>query len=210
MRLFALLFCIALPTVTLAEQSIRQFQTTVPAPATTIIQQLERTMPETVLVVANDQGATLSYTGLSTPRPLISFLTATFPDLATSALGPNQPVIIGVDISANSLITAMINASFPADASSLQLPPNAQVLMQTDGAGECTSQQVIAHPSDIATAAEAYKTVLTNQGFTLDQSAPEEVSYFIGRSDSCSAILYLRPDPDDETATLVVLRLLED
>ncbi|MEL6601328.1 MAG: hypothetical protein AAFR40_17580, partial [Pseudomonadota bacterium] len=64
--------------------------------------------------------------------------------------------------------------------------------------------------NDMETAAALYTAHLTSQGFTLENTAPEEVSYFIGRSDDCTAFLYLQPDPGDASATLVVIRLLED
>lgn len=210
MRILALIFGLLWPTISSADASLRQFHSQAAAPSDTIITHLQRTLPDTVFMTAEGGEAVLSYRGLSTPPALLSFLTATYPDLPQVALRPGAPVVIGVSITADSQITAMISARFPATGASLRLPPNAQLLMDTSLPGDCAAQQIISHPDPIETAASTYKTLLADSGFTLDTTTPEEVSYFIGRSDSCTAILYLQPDPDDADTTLVVLRLLED
>ncbi len=210
MRSLAVAICLACPSVSAAETSLRQFHAEVAAPADIIISGLRATLPDTVFISAKDGGASISYQGLSTPPALLSFLVATYPDLPRLAFRKGAPVIVGLTITADSEITAMISADFPTNSNALAIPTEAKVLMDTTLPGDCAAQQVIAQPNDIETAAKTYKAVLKNAGFALADNAPGEVSYFIGRSDSCTAILYLQPDPDDPNATLVVLRLLED
>ncbi|MEL6572971.1 MAG: hypothetical protein AAFQ64_15005 [Pseudomonadota bacterium] len=210
MRFFALIVCLLWPTISSADASLRQFHSQAAAPSDAIITHLERTLPDTVFMTAEGGEAILSYRGLSTPPALLSFLTATYPDLPQTALRPGVPVVIGVSITADSQITAMISAPFPPTGPTLNLPTNAQLLMDTSLPGNCAAQQIISQPDDIETTANTYKTLLIDSGFTLEPSSPEEVSYFFGRSDSCAAILYIQADPDDADATLVVLRLLEE
>ncbi|MEL6642062.1 MAG: hypothetical protein AAFP98_12280, partial [Pseudomonadota bacterium] len=136
MRFLTVFILTLLPTLMQAEPSLRQFHAQTDAPAATIIAELKRTLPDTVSIATDDHEALMSYTGLHTPPALLSFLTATYPTLATTALSPGAPVVIGVTISADGQITAMINANFPADAYSLTLPKDAE-----RGGGRSLSRQ---------------------------------------------------------------------
>lgn len=210
---FAFMFLLIWPAIGLADQSVRQFHAQVPANADTVIQELQRQLPNSVLIAEGAAEAMLTYSGLSTPPALASFLIATFPTLSWDVVAPGKAIVVSLTISDGAEgghVTALINGSFPAIMPDFALPIETDILMETDMPGSCAGQKILSHPQDMATTADIFQNLLKNQGFHPEPNSPQDVSFFIGRSDSCSAILYLQADPDADDTTLVVLRLLED
>lgn len=190
-----------------AREAMRQYFAETATGLGVLTGELARRLPPSVALVAHEAQTLVSWSGASLPPGLGGFLASAFPDLDPALLAPGRVLSLVASLTPaehGTALSLMVLARFPPPT--IDLPEGAAVMLDATGTTPCSGQIVLRHPGTRAGVATLYRAHFEAQGFRFDE-ASGEMSFFVGYAEGCALGLYLQ---DDDGATLVVARYLED
>lgn len=166
-----------------------------------------------------DDVPVLAYSGIDTPARLADFLTARFPGLDPALLAPDRAVALSLALVPKVGGTELrLMLSDPnqtgqtgiAVALGPDLPAGTDVLLNDGAAGLCRGQFVLSHDAPQDDTVRTFTALSTARGYSLTDASDATMSFFIGNRPECSFFMYIQPDPETPSRSVIAVRYLED
>jgi len=212
--------CLAAPA--LAEAKPAGLQTHVAHLAedtTNLAARLKRDLAAHVVWTTSDDVPVLGYTGIDTPVTLASFLIAAIPELDPALLAPDRAIVLSLALVPQAAGTELrLMLSDPnqtgqtgiAVALGPDLPAGTDVLLNDGAAGLCRGQFVLSYDAPQDDAVQTFTALSTARGYSLTDASDTTTSFFIGNRPECSFFMYIQPDPETPSRSVIAVRYLED
>lgn len=166
-----------------------------------------------------DDVPVLAYSGIDTPAQLAAFLTAKLPGLDPALLAPGRAVALSLALvpkAAGTELRLMLSDPHQTGQTGItlalgpDLPAGTDVLLNDGASGLCRGQFVLSHDAPRDDAVRIFTALSTARGYRLTDASDATMSFFIGNRPECSFFMYIQPDPETPSRSVIAVRYLED